>query len=386
MLRKLTLGFTGVMAAAIAIAGCSSNTASTTISQGPNFASQSLYATNTTQNGISIYPAGTKTGSGPQYQISSQNTLNGPQYLAFDSTSDIFSTNYDAGTGAASIVEIKAAATGNVLPLNVYSFTSARARGIADYQTTFGTSTTKVDVIVAGVVDATQPLAFANQLQWFQALLLGGPYQTLAGPNTGLNVPSGVAVDKNGNVYVANSQGGNVEVFVVPSPSPTPSPTATPTPTPSPSPTPSGATASPTPSPVPTATPINIAPMASIQGALTLLGTPTGIGLDSNLNIYVADPASKSTLCGSSPCAAILKFAAGSNLNVAPTTVIAGPATLLYAPTDVKVDSSGQIYVADSNQAGAGVIYIFAATASGNVAPVATFTSPGAVIGLGLSP
>lgn len=382
MLRRFSLGLTGVIAAATMVAACSSSSATHPISIGPSYAAQSVYATNSTQNGISIYPAGTASGSGPANSIAGSNTtLNGPQYLTFDSSGDIYTTNWAASTSAASIIEFKALATGNVLPYDSYAFTTGHPRGIADFSTTASGSTTKTDFLLVGVVDSSEPLTFSNQLQLFEpAIGVLAPVQIIAGPNTGLNVPTGVAVDGSGNYYVANNQGASVEKFTVPTPSPTPSPTATPSPTPSPTATPAGATPSPTPTVAPTATPMNLAPVATISGATSGLGLPTGVALDSNGNIYVVDQ--NSSLCG---CAAILKYAAGG-ASVTPLTTIYGSATLLHAPTDIRVDSKGQIYVADSTTAGAGVIYIFASTASGNVAPVTTYTSTGSVIGLALSP
>ena len=386
MLRRLSLGFTGVIAAATMIAACSSSTVSNPISVGPNFASQTLYASNSTQNGVSIYPSGTKTGSGPQYQIGgSFTTLAGPQYLTFDSFGNLFTTNWTPATGAASILEFKATATGNVYPYQTYNFTTTQPRGIADFMTDLEGATTTSDALVVTVTNAAQTLSFVSQLQFFSSESLTTPYQTVSGPATGLNVPIGVAVDSKQNIYVANNQGKSVEEFNIPTPSPTPSPTATPTASPTPTPTPSGATPSPTPTPVPTATPMNIAPIATISGATSGLGTPTGLALDGSLNIYVADQASTVCQPALAHCAAILIFPPGANGNVAPKS-IAGSNTLLFAPTDVKVDKSGNIYVADSTAAGASVIYIYANGATGNVAPTATFTSPGAAIGLGLSP
>lgn len=385
MLRRLAFGFVGVAMAAVAVSACSSSGSSTSaISVGPNFASQTLYATNTNQNGVSIYPAGTASGAGPQYQIGGSNTtLAGPQYLAFDSLSNLFVSNWNASSSTGSLLEFKATATGNVLPYGSQASSSVRERGIADYQTTLTGQTTKTDILVAAAFDPNvSNTSFQSQLRFYFASGLFG-YITVGGPLTGLDVPSGVAVDKNANIYVTNLLGSSVEVFSIPTPSPTPSPTATPTSSPTPSPTPSGATATPSPTPVPTATPVNIAPIAQISGATTGIGKPTGIALDANGNMYVSDQAS--TICGSTKCPAILIFPAGSNGAVVPSA-IAGASTGLLAPTDVKVDSKGQIYVADSTPAGAGVIYVFAANATGNVAPVATFTSPGNVIGLALSP
>ena len=385
MLRRLAFGFVGVAMAAVAVSACSSSGSSTSaISIGPNFASQTLYATNTNQNGVSIYPAGSATGGGPQYEIGGSNTsLAGPQYLAFDSLGDLFVSNWNASATSGSLLEFKATATGNVLPYGSLSMGSVRTRGITDYQTTFSGQTTKSDVLVTAAVDPTDTNAsFQSQLRLYFASDLFTDV-TLGGPLTGLNVPSGVAVDKNANIYVTNLLGSSVEVFSIPTPSPTPVPTATPTSSPTPSPTPSGATATPSPTPVPTATPVNIAPIAQISGPTTGIGKPTGIALDANGNMYVSDQAS--TICGATKCPAILIFPAGSNGAVVPSS-ISGSNTKLLAPTDVKVDSTGQIYVADSTSAGAGVIYVFAAGATGNVAPAATFTSPGNVIGLALSP
>jgi hypothetical protein len=382
MLRRLAVGLAGLAATAITVAGCASGGANQSVLVGPSFAPQSLYATNSTQNGISIYT--TSTGGGPSYQIStggSTSGLNGPQYLTFDSSADIFTTNWQPSLKVGGLVEIKADATGNVIPFNSFSFGTTHPRGLADYSVTTPSSiTTPVDVLVVAVVNPTQPLAFSSQLQFFTAGTLGAAFRVVAGPNTGLNVPSGVAIDGSKNIYVTNLQGSSVEVFSLSSPTPSPSPTATASatasPTASPTATPTGATATPSPTPSPTATPVNITPTQTLT---TDVGEPTGIALDGNGNIYVSDQASK--VC-TPACPAILKFAKGA---VTPTA-ISGPATKLFAPTDVKVDSSGKIYVADSTSSGAGIVYVFAANATGNVAPATSFTSPGTVIGLGLAP
>lgn len=394
MLRRLPLGFAGVFAAAIAIAACSSPDATQTISVGPPIPPQTLYVANVTQNAVNIYSPGPKTTAGPLYEIGGSNTtLAGPQYLTFDSQSDLWVTNWLSSTSAGEILEFKALAIGNVLPFQTFALGNVRPRGIVDFLYTFTGLTTGSDVLVVAVTDPSQPAAFNSGLQFYylgiqSASPIGAPYQTLAGPATGLNVPSGVAVDNKNNVYAANLQGASVTEYTLPSASPTASPTATPTATPTPAPTPTGATPSPSPTPVPTPTPLNIAPVATIAGAVSGIKQPTSVAIDSNNLIYVSDQ--NSTVCTPS-CPAILIFAPGANGAVAPTRFIAGKNTLLVAPTDVKVDTAGNIYVADEATVagvatGAGVIYVFASGASGNVAPTATLNSPGAVIGLGLTP
>ena len=389
MLRRLSLGFALVTTAAISVAACSSSGTNSTISVGPNFPSQSLYAANAAQNAVGIYPPGTKSGSGPADEIGGPTTtLAGPQYLAFDNLSNLFVTNYNVSANSASIVEIKALATGNVLPFNTVTLSAnVRPRGIAFYmQPSVLASSSPIPAFVVGAVNADANSGFTNQLQFYTGAL--AEFQVLAGPNTGLNVPSGVAIDASNNIYVTNLQGASVEVFALPTPTPVPSPTATPTTTPSPSPTPSGATASPSPTPIPTASPINVAPVRTVAGAASGIGQPTGVALDGT-KMYVSDVAAQlgATACanGKMVCPAVLIFPEGANGAPAPAA-IAGPKTALNAPTDVKVDKNGNVYVADTTSAGAGVVYVFSAGASGNIAPTTTFTSPGAVIGLGLTP
>jgi hypothetical protein len=386
MLRRLPLGFAGVVIAAIAIAACSSSDATQTISVGPNFPAPTLYVANVTQNAIGIYTPVPRSTGGPAYVIAGSNTTlqspnQGPQYLAFDSTSNLWVTTWGASTTSGALVEFEALATGNVIPYQTFSLGTERPRGIVAFSYTFSGATTATPVLAIAEVNPNAAAGFSSGLAFFERATLTGAYETLAGPNTGLNVPSGVAFATPDNIYVTNLQGASVEEFALPTPTPSPSPTASPTATPSPTAKPSGATATPSPTPSPTASPLNIAPIATISGAASGIGAPTGIALDSSGNIYVSDQAS--TLC-SPKCPAILIFPPGSNGAVAPKA-IDGSNTLLVSPTDVKVDKNNNIYVADE-VSGAGVIYVYPAGSAGNVAPTYTLKSPGAVIGLGLIP
>ncbi len=63
MLRRLAIGLAGLAATAITVAGCASGGANQTLSIGPSFAPQTLYATNATQNGISVYTTSTATAA-----------------------------------------------------------------------------------------------------------------------------------------------------------------------------------------------------------------------------------------------------------------------------------------------------------------------------------
>ncbi len=103
-------------------------------------------------------------------------------------------------------------------------------------------------------------------------------------------------------------------------------------------------------------------PIRLIKGAATGLLYPWGIALDSSKNIYVANY--RHLGIGS-----VLVFAAGATGNVAPIQRIKGPKTGLRTPQGVAVDGGGSIYVANflGNS-----ITVYARGANGDVAPVRT--------------
>ncbi len=387
MLPRLSIAFI-VLSSVIAFAACSSAGINNPVNVGPNFPVDSFYATNSVQNGISIFTVNQK-GGNPAYEIGgSQTQLNGPQYIAFDAKNNLWVTNFDKQAQTGAIVEIEALATGNVEPLAAFAV-SGRPRGVA-------IDPTESLMVMADVIPTS---SLPNQLQLF---LIGSTtsYDQIAGANTRLNVPSGVAIDSSHHIYVTNLQGiagGSVEKFILPTPSPTPSgsPTASPSPSPTPKPTPtSTASASPSPSPSPTPTPLNLRPTFIITGPNTGVTTPTGVAVDSSGNIYVSDQGN--IALGKVPEILVFHPTSRGIITSAPIRRICGSKTNLNAPTDVKVNTSGQIYVADSSKSGSGVLYVYAVagavkggaacTGSQNVAPTITYTSPGAVTGIGLIP
>ena len=369
MLRRSFPGLIFALACAAAFAACSS---STTVPSsggvpgvGPNFAKNTLYVVNTTQNVIELFTPSPGPSAAPQFAIGGSNTgMNGPQYDAFDSSQRLYVTNWNPGTQAASVTIYQQFATGNVLPFSLISGSSSlldQPHGIA--------------LLSSGiiVVANTSPTgSFPNALLIYSALTTTSSPTLgviIAGSLTQLNSPAGVSRDSTDKMFVANRGSGAITAYVIPTPTPAPSTTPSPTPTPTTNPS-----ASPSPTPVPFNT--NVAPVVNISGAATGLIAPTGITLDANNVIYVVDP--------DNGVPSVRVFAAGSNGNVAPIRVISGALTQLSNPLDVKVDSAGNIYVAD---AGATKLLIFGPGASGNVAPSVAIGLPvGSVTGLALSP
>jgi hypothetical protein len=166
-----------------------------------------------------------------------------------------------------------------------------------------------------------------------------GPFGESISSVTGLSLPFGIAVDSNGNLYVANNNTNSVTVYRNPASA-------------------SG----------------NAAPTATIAGANTGLINPSGVALDANGNIYVANLGSL-TLAPDT----VTVFAAGSNGNVAPIATITGPATGLNYPTAIALDSSGKLYVANSGtqNGGADTVTVYPAGSNGNAQPSATISGAG---------
>jgi len=96
----------------------------------------------------------------------------------------------------------------------------------------------------------------------------------------------------------------------------------------------------------------NVAPTTTIAGAATLLSCPEGITFDAAGTMYVAD-------CGNT----VIEFASGASGNVAPLRQITG----LSCPVGVAIDAAGNLYVGDF---GAKKVYVFAPGANGAAVPL----------------
>jgi sugar lactone lactonase YvrE len=127
------------------------------------------------------------------------------------------------------------------------------------------------------------------------------PIQQISGSKTGLNIPTGIALDASRNIYVANFvYPGSVTIYAA------------------------GANG-------------NVTPIRTIAGSNTGLNRPDGIALDANANIYVANNPYGIALGGDGFRSSLTVYAAGANGNVAPIRTIVGRTTRLHQPTGVAI-------------------------------------------------
>jgi len=115
------------------------------------------------------------------------------------------------------------------------------------------------------------------------------PTATIAGGNTGLDNPAGIALDGAGNIYVTNATSHSITVYAA------------------------GASG-------------NATPTTTIAGGNTGMFIPVGIALDGAANIYVANARSNFGV------GSITVYAAGASGNATPMATIAGGNTGLNQP------------------------------------------------------
>lgn len=110
----------------------------------------------------------------------------------------------------------------------------------------------------------------------------------------------------------------------------------------------------------------NVPPTSTIGGPTTTINSIQGLATDSAGNVYVS-----TTPSDPNALPEILEFSAGSTGDVAPTRTISGSATTMTEGGNLALDSAGNIYVLNAEN-----LLVFAPAATGNVAPIATITTP----------
>jgi 6-phosphogluconolactonase (cycloisomerase 2 family) len=274
-----------------------------------------LYVANLGAPGsVAVYASGATGNAKPIQDISGSNTgLINPFGVAVDGSGNIYTTTDD------DVIAVYAAgATGNVAPIREIIV------NIKPYHALKGIAVDPVN----GDTYVANPSTNTILIYAASAHGKATPIGTIAGSQTGLNDPFGVALDKSENIYIANRGNSSVTVYVA------------------------GSTG-------------NVAPTQTIAGTRTELDLPDQLALDSSSNIYVANATSPS---GNG---SLTVYAAGANGDVAPTETIEGAKTELNLPNGIAVDSADNIYAANYNSS---TITVYAAGSNGNVAPINTIS------------
>ena len=249
-----------------------------------------LYVTNPGPNTVTVFAAGASGNATPATTISTISPANQTGYptgIALDPAGNVYVTNN----------QYRATGSGIYPSVTVYA---PGAGGTAAPTRTITGAHTGMNGPVGIARDAAGNLYVANagnsccglgnSITVYGAGARGdaAPTATIVGGNTGLDAPSGVALDAAGHLYVANADGNSITVYG------------------------SRATG-------------NATPSATITGGSTGLNRPVGIALDAAGRIYVANSGNNS----------ITVYAAGASGNAAPLLTIAGANTGLNAPLGI---------------------------------------------------
>jgi DNA-binding beta-propeller fold protein YncE len=344
-------------------------------------ASGNIYATNACTNTITIYAAGSKGDAGPIAIIGGPKTgLSDPAGIALDSNLNIYVAN--AGAPGVSVYKPLGSSAGllNETPIATISGSNT---GLS-YPQGIAVDSTSGNIYVADE-DATSVYVYPP-LESSTGTLNEAPTATISGLDTGLSSPEGIALDSSLNIYVADESASSVYVYP-PLASSTGLLNETPTATISGSDTglisPYGIALDSTTGKIYVADALatsvfvypalgqsvglpNEVPLATISGTNTGLSYPQGIALDSSDDIYVADTSS------------VFVYSAGSKGNIAPSpaTISTTMTTGLGWPQGIALDSSGKIYVADDGPgaSGPGSVFVYPAGSKANSAPNATIS------------
>ena len=258
-------------------------------------------------------------------------------YLATDGTGNLYVGASSAA--AADIREYAAGATGTATPIRTLPANVTTQIGAVQGVATSSTGEIFVSEDSGGVAafSASANGSVAPSRYILGAVQTGGGLSTLISAND-------VAADSSDNLYVANQGAPGLMPIVVFGPTATG----------------------------------NVAPLRSIGGALTTIGGVDGLTTDSAGNLYVTTDVVTISGGAATYTGSILVFGVGASGNVAPTRVISGAMTTLGRLGGIKLDASGNIYVVSAGATGTNpTVLKFAATASGNIAPVSSFTSAG---------
>jgi len=293
-------------------------------------ATGALYVANETGRSITVYAPGATGNAPPLRTIAGGNTgLTFPNSIARDRTGRVYVVNAgSSGTSPETLTVYADSATGNVAPVRTIPGIDAGRH-----------NTGGMAVDAAGrLYLATHRFGGAtigDTIKVFAANASGdaAPLYTIAGTNTGLNVPGAIALDAEGRLYVANYESSTVTVYAP------------------------GASG-------------NAAPVTTIAGIHTGLNSPEYIALDRFGRLYVLNI----VIISNQAHYHVTTFRATATGDASPIATLTGGNLDVGVPSGLAVDGTGRLYVAKN---GTSTIAIYAPGASGSDAPVDSIAGPG---------
>jgi 6-phosphogluconolactonase (cycloisomerase 2 family) len=313
-----------------------------------------IHVLNISANGrgsITVYPPlGAGIGilnEAPIAEIAGIKTLlDDPLGIAIDSQNNIYVANERGGPvvrgkhfDKGSITVYPAGSDGNIAPLATIS---GKATGLSFPVSIALDSSDNIYVGNFYIANVKNPLNLGGSITVYPAGSKGNasPSAIIAGGNTGLDDPGGIALDSSGNLYVTSlncsglcsGNGFGINIY------------------------PPGSSG-------------NVFPSAVINGADTEMSGSDGLALDSLGRLYVSNLNGGTGQGGS-----VTVYGAGSVGDAVPTATITSNFTGLPFASDVAVDSGGNLYVSNTVEDGGefGSIDIYPAGSFATGPPVAT--------------
>ncbi len=302
-----------------------------------------IYAANTSCNSVTVYARGASGDVAPIATLSGPHTGLDPFGVAVDSKGNIYAANPEAPEGiglpTGTVTVYAPGSNGDAAPFETIDVPGVGAIAVDANGRIFLLSASGVTVYAPGSHGMASPI------------------ETISGTQTGLALPSSIAVDSSGKIYIANIFGGDsgkgsVTVYMPGS---------------------NG----------------DAKPIAVISGADTGLAYPIGIAVDSKGKIEVVNDGIE---LGIGNPSSITVYQAGSNGDAKPVATISGGNTGLYLsdgvprfPAGIALDSTGRIYVSQLAETGLvgyrlateySEILVYGPGANGNAKPVAVIADP----------
>ena len=282
-----------------------------------------LFVANSAANSVTEYAVGATGDASPIATIAGPHTgLDHPVGVAVDSSGHLFVTNWDAASVTDSVNEYQQNATGDATPIATIAGPDTGLNGPTGVAVD---SSGHLFVANAAPTSLTDSTAYSVNEYQQDAAGDATPIATIAGPHTGLAIPGDLAVDSSGHLLAANEGAFSVTEYQQDAAG-------------------------------------DATPVASIAGPQTGLVTPVGVAVDSSGHLFVTSPGADS----------VNEYQQDATGDASPIATIALHQNVAN-PGSVAVDSAGHLFVTNPDTDS---VSEYEKNATGNATPIATIAGP----------